>query len=183
EPVRRGAIEVTVSAAGTLQAIRDVEVGAQVSGQLEKLHVDIGDAVASGDLLAEIDPASIATQVEIAEAELANLKAQHAGKTAEVAFRTVQAERQRRLTSVNGASQAEREEADFNLATAQAAVAALEAQIRKQEAQLAGDRVDLATRGSTRRWPAPWSTGRPTRARPSTPSRPPRPCSPSPICR
>ena len=42
-PVARGNIEATVTAIGTLQPMSSVEVGAQVSGQVLKLHVEPGD--------------------------------------------------------------------------------------------------------------------------------------------
>ena len=45
---RRGDIEVTISAAGTLTPKEMVEVGAQVSGQLQTLFVDVGDEVEKG---------------------------------------------------------------------------------------------------------------------------------------
>ncbi|MDE0178399.1 MAG: biotin/lipoyl-binding protein, partial [Gammaproteobacteria bacterium] len=53
--VTRGDIESTVAASGALEAASRVDVGAQVSGQLKALHVKLGDVVAEGDLLAEID--------------------------------------------------------------------------------------------------------------------------------
>src|SRR5690625_6651675 len=53
--VKRGDIEALVTATGVLQPRNFVDVGAQVSGQLEKLHVEVGDQVQAGDLLAEID--------------------------------------------------------------------------------------------------------------------------------
>ncbi|MGZ8517548.1 MAG: biotin/lipoyl-binding protein, partial [Chitinophagaceae bacterium] len=40
-----------------LNAFKTVDVGAQVSGQLKKLHVTLGERVKQGQLLAEIDPA------------------------------------------------------------------------------------------------------------------------------
>src|SRR5262249_32312619 len=55
-PVRRGDFEDTVTATGILQPRDYVDVGTQVSGQLKKLHVDIGSNVKAGQLIAEIDP-------------------------------------------------------------------------------------------------------------------------------
>src|SRR6185312_4313272 len=54
--VAKGDIEDTVTALGNLQPRDYVDVGAQVSGQLKKLYVNIGDTVKQGQLLAEIDP-------------------------------------------------------------------------------------------------------------------------------
>ena len=54
--VAMGNIENTITASGSLQPFDFVDVGAQVSGQLQKLHVEVGDVVEQGQLLAEIDP-------------------------------------------------------------------------------------------------------------------------------
>lgn len=54
--VERGNIESTVSATGTLGALRTVSVGTQVSGQIAELFVDFNDTVTKGQLLARIDP-------------------------------------------------------------------------------------------------------------------------------
>ena len=82
--VTRGDIEVTVTALGNLQPRDYVDVGAQVSGQLEKLHVDIGDAVAAGQLLAEIDPKVLLARVDATRAQLQAQKAQLAERRAEL---------------------------------------------------------------------------------------------------
>lgn len=55
-PVRYGDIEQTVIASGTLNAVNQVSVGSQVSGQLKSLKVALGDQVTQGQLIAEIDP-------------------------------------------------------------------------------------------------------------------------------
>lgn len=54
--VTREDISQTVLASGVLQAIEQVDVGAQVSGQVTRLAVEDGAQVNKGDLLAEIDP-------------------------------------------------------------------------------------------------------------------------------
>src|SRR4030095_11073880 len=53
--VTRGNIEEVVTSQGKLEAKQYVDVGTQVSGQLKAIHVDIGDTVTKGQLLAEID--------------------------------------------------------------------------------------------------------------------------------
>src|SRR5690242_458832 len=58
EPVAYGNVEKTVLASGTLEPFRQVSVGAQVSGQVVTLAVELGDQVKQGDLIAEIDSAS-----------------------------------------------------------------------------------------------------------------------------
>ena len=54
--VVRGTLEDAVSATGVLQAKEYVDIGAQVSGVLQKINVQLGQTVKKGDLLAEIDP-------------------------------------------------------------------------------------------------------------------------------
>ncbi|OYX23964.1 MAG: efflux transporter periplasmic adaptor subunit, partial [Algoriphagus sp. 32-45-6] len=71
----RGDIEVTISAAGKITPKEKVAVGAQVSGQLEKLYVDVGDKVEAGELLAQIDATIATTGVEGNRAQLKELRA------------------------------------------------------------------------------------------------------------
>jgi macrolide-specific efflux system membrane fusion protein len=139
----RGDIENSVTASGLLSPIKDVDVGAQVSGQLKSLKVEVGDSVKEGQLIAEIDSASIETQIEIAEAELANLEAQMIDKSAQVVLARANLTRQRALVASNGAAQSALDEAVAALATAEANVDALKAQVRKQQATLKDARISL----------------------------------------
>ena len=50
-----GDLEDAVSALGTLQPLQYVDVGTQVSGQLKVLHVNYGETVREGQLLAEVE--------------------------------------------------------------------------------------------------------------------------------
>ena len=143
ETVERGNIENSITAVGTLSALRSVNVGAQVSGQLKSVKVDIGDTVKQGDLLAEIDPSPFEKKMEIASAQLDNLKAQLLSKQAQLTLKKSNAARQRSLLASRNASQSTIDQADADLAVADADVKALSAQIRQQEAQLASDKVDL----------------------------------------
>ncbi|MGR5094493.1 efflux RND transporter periplasmic adaptor subunit [Vibrio maritimus] len=68
ESVSIGDISNTVSATGTLAAVDDVVVGAQLSGQVIKVYADFNDSVEEGQLLAKLDPASFAAQVDQAQA-------------------------------------------------------------------------------------------------------------------
>jgi HlyD family secretion protein len=55
--ITRGDIAEVVSANGTLNPVKVVDVGAQVSGQAKKIYVKVNDEVKKDQLLAEIDPA------------------------------------------------------------------------------------------------------------------------------
>ncbi|MGE3539987.1 MAG: efflux RND transporter periplasmic adaptor subunit [Candidatus Tectimicrobiota bacterium] len=74
-PVERGAISTTVNATGTVNAVSTVQVGTQVSGTIQKLFADYNSAVQEGDIIAQIDPAPLATKVSQARANVSNAKA------------------------------------------------------------------------------------------------------------
>src|SRR5204862_798351 len=69
--VHRGNIRITVRATGTLEAVRTVQVGSQISGQISALHADYNSNVRKGQLLAEIDPRTFQSQVLTEEAQTA----------------------------------------------------------------------------------------------------------------
>lgn len=74
--VERGDIQALVSATGTLQAVKTVSVGTQVSGQISELLVDFNDRVKKGQLLARIDPTIAQQGVADAQATLEKVQAQ-----------------------------------------------------------------------------------------------------------
>lgn len=142
--VTRGAIEDTVTALGTLQPLQYVDVGAQVSGQLRKIHVEIGDQVTEGDLLAEIDPRIYQARVQADRATLANLQAQLAERQAQRTLAERQYERQKGLLGANATSREAFEGAEAALAVAKAQIAALNAQITHAQSTLQGDETNLS---------------------------------------
>ena len=73
--VERGSVKSTVSATGTLGAVRTVEVGTQVSGQISALYVDYNSHVKKGQLIARIDPILQEQAVADAQAGLARAEA------------------------------------------------------------------------------------------------------------
>lgn len=74
--IERGDVESTVSATGTLNAVRTVSVGTQVSGQIAELLVDYNDIVKKGQLLARIDPTLQQQAVTDAQASIERAQAQ-----------------------------------------------------------------------------------------------------------
>jgi HlyD family secretion protein len=73
--VQHGSISTTVNATGVVQTRVTVQVGSQVSGQIEQLYADFNSAVKRGQLLARLDPRNFETQVQNAEASVAAAKA------------------------------------------------------------------------------------------------------------
>lgn len=74
--VERGDVSATVSATGKLSAVRTVQVGTQVSGQVSQIFVDFNDKVTKGQLLATIDPTLQRQAVQDAQAGVERAEAQ-----------------------------------------------------------------------------------------------------------
>lgn len=138
-----GDVEDVVTAQGKLEPKQYVDVGAQVSGQIEKLYVEIGDNVKTGAPIAEIDPEVYESQVEGDEARLKTLEAQRAEKSAEVLQAQRKLERNRRLVADNAVSREVFEDAETALKVAQAQLQSLDAQIEEAKSTLEGNRANL----------------------------------------
>jgi len=128
--VLRMDIEETVLATGTINAYKTVEVGAQVSGQLEKLHVALGDRVEKGILLAEIDPILQQNSLKEATAELENIDAQIVSKQALLEQYQKAYDRQLQMIEHQATSTANLESARAQLDSTRADLDALAAQLR-----------------------------------------------------
>ena len=68
--VARGSIQNTVSATGTVEPVVTVQVGSQVSGQIETLYADFNSVVGAGQLLAKLDPRTFQSTLENSQASL-----------------------------------------------------------------------------------------------------------------
>ena len=141
--VTRGTIEEVVTAQGKLEAKQYVDVGTQVSGQVKKIHVDIGDAVTKGELLAEIDPRVYQAQVEANEARINSLKAQLNQQKAELTLAEQNLKRNQNLIAINAVSQQVLQESESQAAVAKAQVESIAAQIQETESNLQGNRTNL----------------------------------------
>ncbi len=141
--VTRGNIEQTVTALGSIQPKDYVDVGAQVSGQLQKVYVEIGDTVKKGQLLAEIDPSVYESQVEAAQAGLAKLQAQLQGEEATYELKKIQYRRYLNLRKQNAVSQDTLDQARAEMKQSAAQIASYKAQIDQQKSTLKGDEANL----------------------------------------
>ncbi len=74
-PVTRGAITQAVTATGTLNPVVNVQVGSQVSGNIQKLFVDFNSKVKAGDVVAQIDPVLFQAAVTQAQGDVASAQA------------------------------------------------------------------------------------------------------------
>ena len=142
-PVKRGNIEASVTAIGTLQPQTYVDVGAQVSGQITRLHVQPGSAVEKGQLLAEIDPSVQQATVDAGRAALAGLRAQLADQQAQHRLAGQQHGRQKQMAKFDSTPLADLEAAEATLTSAAAKIDHLKAQIDQTQASLKADEARL----------------------------------------
>nr|WP_324259103.1 efflux RND transporter periplasmic adaptor subunit [Cellvibrio fontiphilus] len=143
EAVIRGDIESLVTATGTLQPQDYVDVGAQVSGQLKKLHVDVGSEVKAGDILAEIDATVYAAKVDATRAQLQNQQAQLLDREAQLVLAQINFKREKNLFAEEATTSESVETADANLKSAQAQLKSLQAQIQQTESTLRVEAANL----------------------------------------
>jgi macrolide-specific efflux system membrane fusion protein len=141
--VVQGDIEKTVTALGNLQPKEYVDVGAQISGQLQKLHVDIGDAVQSGQLLAEIDGRRYEAQVRADQASIQSLNAQIVEQEANLELARSTDQRNRRLFEARAVSREELETSTAAVKVAEAQLASLHAQLDEAQSELDSDITNL----------------------------------------
>jgi macrolide-specific efflux system membrane fusion protein len=141
--IEKGNLENVVTAQGKLEPRDYVDVGAQVSGQLKKVHVEIGDVVEAGQLLAEIDPEIYESRVKADEARLKTLAAQMAEQTAQLSSAKLKLERNQKLIKSKAISQDVFEDAETTFKIAEAQIQSLQAQIEEAQSTLEGDKANL----------------------------------------
>lgn len=123
--VTKADIEDTVLATGAIQASQLTNVGSQVSGQLKKLHVQVGDVVKKGQLVAEIDATTQTNALRAAEETVASYKAQKAAKQSALILAQQNYERQKYMFERDAASKADFQSATQSLAAAKADIKAM----------------------------------------------------------
>jgi len=74
---QRGTITNTVTATGTIEAVKEVEVGTQVSGIIDKIYVDYNSVVKKGQVIAEMDRVNLQAELKSGEAQLASARAEY----------------------------------------------------------------------------------------------------------
>jgi macrolide-specific efflux system membrane fusion protein len=141
--VQRGDLEDSVTATGILQPRDYVDVGTQVSGQVRKLYAEVGAAVKSGQLLAEIDPTVYTSKVDADRAQIRTQEAQLADKQAQLALAEQQHQRQLNLQRENATTQDAVDSAAATLRSAKAQIDVLKAQADQTRSTLRGDEANL----------------------------------------
>lgn len=141
--VERGDIENRVIATGLLEATKIVSVGAQASGQLKKMYVELGDEVKQGQLIAQINSVTQENEIQTAQASIKNQQAQLAVRQATLSQVQAEYNRQKNMYVQDATSKAELESALASYKTAQAEIVALNAQIEQSRLTLATAQEEL----------------------------------------
>lgn len=136
--IERGDIEKTVLATGILKPSVQVNVGAQVNGQLKKLYVNAGDRVTKGQLLAEIDPTLQESELRKSEAALVSAVAQKEAAQFTLIQYQLELKRQLRMDRDGSGTKS-------NLEDAQTKVDTQKAQIKVNQSQIIQAQMALET--------------------------------------
>lgn len=143
QPVKRQSVQKVVNATGEVHAVDLVTVGAQTTGQIEKLYVDVGQKVKKGDMIAEIDSTTQQNEVDINKVRLKSYEAQLRAAKTSLAIAEKQYERMQTLKKQNAASEEDLENAKDVYETALSKVAEVEASLKETEISLSTAETNL----------------------------------------
>ena len=133
ETIGTGDIEKVVLVTGILKPAVQVNVGAQVNGQLRKLYVRQGERVKKGQLLAEIDPTLQESELRNTKAQLASARAQKLSAQATLLRYRQELDRQRMMQRDGSGVRSEFEQARSQYAVQIQQIEVSEAQIAQAE--------------------------------------------------
>lgn len=147
EPVARAALSLTVSADGTLQPTRSVNVGSEMSGTVARVVVDVNDQVKRGQVLVELDTSKLRDQIVRSRATLASAEAAVAQSVATVKEAEASLSRLEEVARLSGGkvpSRAELDSARAALERARAEETSARASVANARAALSTDETNLA---------------------------------------
>jgi HlyD family secretion protein len=141
--VEKRDITEEVQSTGKVKPLKEVQVGAQVSGRVMKVSVDFNSPVKKGEVLAEIDPRVFGAQVSQSRAQIEAARAALKRSEATLLVSETVLNRVRKLQKEKLSTEAELDQAEGNRNVAKADVAAAEAQLAQLQAQLASAATTL----------------------------------------
>lgn len=127
--IKNGNISNVITATGTIEATKQVEVGTQVSGVVQKIYVDYNSTVKAGQLIAELDKENLQEVLQQAKSAY-NVALQDQN------YKQVIYDRQNQLYKANVISKADYQEALFNLNTAKGTAQQQNSNLRKAQTNL-----------------------------------------------
>ncbi|MCR6574873.1 efflux RND transporter periplasmic adaptor subunit [Campylobacter insulaenigrae] len=142
--VKKRDITQSIEAIGEVYAKTQVDVGAQVSGQITRLYVRLGDYVKEGDLIAQIDKDKQQNDLDITKAQLESAKANLESKKIALNIALKQYTREQKLYEKKATSLESLENLKNNFYALKASVADLNAQTTQLKISLKNAQKDLA---------------------------------------
>lgn len=140
---KKGSFSKKVDATGEIFATELIDVGAQVSGQIKKLYVKLGDQVKKGDMIASIDSSTQQNSIDNKEAQLAIYKAQLESAKVALNIAKTQFDRENALFAKNATSKQEFESVKNTFSSNSAKIKELEAQIKQTNIELSTAKINL----------------------------------------
>ncbi len=141
--VTTGNLSIRVAASGTVEPVRLVDVSTELSGTISKVLVDNNDTVKAGQVLAELDPATLANEYNRAQAHVAAAQARVKQAEAATVAAAKDLTRKTSLAARDLTPARELDNAAANSQQAKASVDALKAEVRAAEANLAIAKANL----------------------------------------
>ncbi|HVW27661.1 MAG TPA: efflux RND transporter periplasmic adaptor subunit [Polyangiaceae bacterium] len=132
-----------VQSTGKVKPLKEVQVGAQVSGRVVDVSVDFNSKVKKGEVLAEIDPRVFGAAVSQARAQIESAKAALKRAQATLLVNETLLARVKKLQRENLSTQADLDQAEGNRNVSKADVASAEANLAELQANLASAATTL----------------------------------------
>ncbi len=145
--VARGNLTLTVTANGTIQPTRTINIGSELSGTVLSVNVDVNDAIKKGQVLVELDPAKLRDQVAGSQAAVTSARAKVAETAATIAEAQAGLSRLEAVAKLSGGkvpAQTEFDAARATLARAVADDANARAAVDNALATLSTDQINLS---------------------------------------
>ncbi len=143
QQLTRGDIVDTVGATGTLEAVKTVNVGTQVSGVVQALYADFNSIVRKDQVIAKLDPSLIQTQIEQQSANVVRAEADVERLKVALADAEQKLDRARQMSERSLIPKTELETAEVNVKSAEAQIRSSQASLTQARAQLNSQRVNL----------------------------------------
>ena len=141
--IRTGSIVQKVNATGQVAAVQLVNVGAQVSGQIKKFYVHLGQTVKKGDLVAEIDSTTQNNELNTNKARLETYNAQLASRQIALHIAETKYKREKELILLDASSSEKLEDTENALAAAKAGVKEMESLVLQAQIAVNNSEVNL----------------------------------------
>lgn len=146
QAVVRGNLSLTVTANGTIQPTRAINIGSELSGTVLKVNVDVNDLITKGQVLVELDPAKLLGQVQRSKATLAAATAKVAQTSATIKQASATMQRLEEVAQLSGGKVPSKTELDTGRATLDRALAddrSARAGVKDAQAALSTDQINL----------------------------------------